>query len=163
MAKYIAPGESVIDLGCGQMWLRPLLKDNVYHPVDYKQRDSSVSVVDFNNYEFPDIEADVAFVSGALEYVQDHQWFIRKICSHARRCIVSYCTTEHFPDQRVRRLKAWRSHLSQAELLELFFANGMYLEAKSTAVPQNPIFVFGTEGKPEEGEIVGGAIPDLAQ
>lgn len=142
MACFISPGESVIDLGCGQMWLRPLLKNNQYHGVDYKLRDETTVVANFNNHEFPDIQADVAFVSGALEYVEDYAWFVRQVCSRSKRCIVSYCTTEHFPDFKDRSRKAWKSHLSRSALLELFKKNGMHLDAESAAVPQNPIFVF---------------------
>ncbi|HVU46971.1 MAG TPA: hypothetical protein VHD85_12630 [Terracidiphilus sp.] len=150
MARFIAPGESVVDLGCGQMWLRELLRDNEYHPVDYKQRDASVTVANFNSYEYPHLATDVAFVSGALEYIEDYQWFVRQICSHSKRCILSYCTTEIFPDLKMRRLKAWKNHLSQAEVVALFLANGMHMEAASTAVPQNPVFVFSRKDKSEQ-------------
>jgi hypothetical protein len=142
MAKFIAPGESVIDLGCGKMWLKPLLKNNTYHPVDYKHRDESTVVANFNSHEYPDIKADVAFVSGTLEYVQDYEWFVGQVCLRSRRCIVSYCTTECYPDLNVRNRKAWKNHLSRSTLLELFTKNEMHLDAESNAVAQNPIFVF---------------------
>jgi hypothetical protein len=142
MASFIAPGESVIDLGCGKMWLKPFLKNNIYHPVDYKLRDEGTLVADFNSHEYPEIGADVAFVSGALEYIEDYEWFVRQVCSRSNRCIVSYCTTECYPDLKVRDRKAWKSHLSRSMLLGLFTKNGMDLDAESTAVEQNPIFVF---------------------
>jgi hypothetical protein len=147
MASYISPGESVIDLGCGKMWLKPLLKNHSYHGVDYKRRDEDTIVADFNNHEFPDMVADVAFVSGALEYVEDYEWFIRQVCSHSSRCILSYCTTEQYPDLKSRKEKAWKSHLSRSFLLELFTKNGMCLDAENTAVAQNPIFVFSKREK----------------
>lgn len=142
MARFIAPGESVIDLGCGKMWLKPLLKNNIYHPVDYKRRDECTVVVNFNRHEYPDIGADVAFVSGTLEYIEDYEWFVRQICSRSKRCIVSYCTTECYPDLKVRKRMAWKSHLSRSTLLELFTKNGMDLDTESGVVAQNPIFVF---------------------
>lgn len=142
MTSFINPGESVIDLGCGKMWLRSFLKNNAYHGVDYRQRDETTIVADFNSHEYPDIQADVAFISGALEYVEDYEWFVRQVCSHSRKCIVSYCTTEHYPDLIVRNQKAWKSHLSRAGLLEVFERNGMQLDAENTAVVNNPIFVF---------------------
>jgi hypothetical protein len=160
MARFIAPGESVVDLGCGQMWLKPLLKENEYHPVDYKQRDASVTVANFNSYEYPHFETDVAFVSGALEYVEDHQWFVRQIRLHSKRCILSYCTTENFPDLKLRKSKAWKNHLSRSEVLELFLANGMYVETESTVVPQNPVFVFARNDKSDQhANTVGGCMP----
>ncbi|MBZ5573685.1 MAG: hypothetical protein LAO09_17610 [Acidobacteriia bacterium] len=142
MARFIAPGESVIDLGCGKMWLKPLLKNNIYHPVDYKRRDESTVVANFNRHEYPDIVADVAFLSGTLEYIEDSDWFVRQICSRSKKCVVSYCTTECYPDLKVRNRKAWKSHLSRCGLLELFAKNGMDLDSESGVVAQNPIFVF---------------------
>lgn len=142
MARFISPGETVVDLGCGKMWLRPLLKNNPYRGVDYKQRDASTTVADFNKHEYPDIHSDVAFVSGTLEYVEDYHWFVRQVCSHSKKCIVSYCTTEHYPDLKVRQQKAWKNHLSRSALLQAFLDSGMRLEAESTAVAQNPVFVF---------------------
>lgn len=142
MARFISPGESVVDLGCGKMWLRPLLKNNTYWGVDYKQRDANTTVVDFNKHEYPNIEAEVAFVSGTLEYIEDYEWFVRQVRLHSRKCIVSYCTTEQFPDLKMRKQKAWKNHLSRSALLQVFVENGMRLEAESVAVPQNPVFVF---------------------
>jgi hypothetical protein len=145
MARFIAPGESVIDLGCGKMWLKPLLKNNVYHPVDYKRRDELTVVANFNGHEYPDIGADVAFVSGTLEYIEDYEWFVRQICSRSKRCILSYCTTECYPDLKVRSQKAWKSHLSRSTLLGVFTKSGMDLDAESGVVAQNPIFVFSRQ------------------
>jgi len=142
MARFIAPGESIVDLGCGRMWLKAFIYANNYYPVDYKPRGETTSVADFNRGEFPSIWTDVAFVSGTLEYVKDYSWFIRQISLHARRCIVSYCTTECYPDFRERRRRAWKNHLSRLALIETFRECGMGLDAESTIVPRNPIFVF---------------------
>jgi len=142
MARFIRPGESVIDLGCGMMWLRPYLKDNVYHPVDYRRRDESTIVLDFNNHQFPPITTDVAFLSGTLEYIRDYEWFVNQVSRHCTRCIVSYCTTENYPDLNTRKNKAWQSHLTRAQLITLFTKNGMHLETESNQITHNPIFVF---------------------
>ena len=145
MASFIAPGESVIDLGCGKMWLKPLLNNNTYWPVDYKYRDESTVLANFNKHEYPDIRADVAFLSGTLEYIEDYEWFVRQVSSRSNRCIVSYCTTECYPDLKMRIRKAWKSHLSRSSLLGLFAKNGMHLDAESTVVAANPIFVFSRQ------------------
>ncbi|HTS07799.1 MAG TPA: hypothetical protein VMP68_19655 [Candidatus Eisenbacteria bacterium] len=145
MAGFIEPGESVVDLGCGMMWLKPMLRDNLYYPVDYKTRDEATVIADFNRREYPDIRADVAFLSGALEYVQDFEWFVEQVCSHSQRCILSYCTTECYPDLDRRRQKAWKNHLSRGVLVSLFARNGMRLDCESTAVLGNPIFVFSRQ------------------
>jgi hypothetical protein len=142
MARFIAPGESVVDLGCGRMWLKPLLSNNQYYPVDYKRRDDSTVVANFNSHEYPDIVADVAFLSGTLEYVEDYEWFVHQVCSRSRKCIASYCTIDCYPELVVRYRKAWKSHLSRCDLLKLFARNGMELDAESGVVMNNPIFVF---------------------
>jgi hypothetical protein len=152
MARFIALGESVTDLGCGPMWLEPLLKDNAYYPVDYTPRDHRTEVADFNKHEFPPRLVDVAFVSGTLEYVEDYAWFIEQVSRHATRCILSYCTTECFPDLSTRKGKAWANHLSRSAVVELFAINGMDLEAESTSVPLNSIFVFSRRGNPKKQE-----------
>src|SRR5208282_5101285 len=92
--------------------------------------------------------ADVAFVSGALEYIEDCRWFVQQMSLRSRKCIVSYCTTEHFPDLKTRKQKAWKNHLSRSSLIELFRSNGMCIVAESGAVAQNPIFVFSRPGEP---------------
>ncbi len=49
MASHIAPGESVVDLGCGQMWLKEFLSaSSRYTGVDYTQRGADTIVADFN-------------------------------------------------------------------------------------------------------------------
>jgi len=103
MASYIAIGESVVDLGCGQMWLREFLPgSNKYTGVDYRQRGEGTLVVDFNNGEFPDVKADVFFSSGCMEYVVDYDSFIEKIARVGRRCIISYCCIEDFKEKEKR-------------------------------------------------------------
>lgn len=155
MARFIAPGESIVDLGCGRMWLKAFIDANSYCPVDYTRRDETTSVADFNKGEFPAIRADVAFVSGTLEYIENYSWFVRQISLHARRCIVSYCTTECYPDFRERRRRAWRNHLSRLALIQTFSECGMGLDAESITVPGNPIFVFS---KPTGEKIVDTAL-----
>jgi len=142
MARHIAPGESVMDLGCGRMWLKEFLKDNTYYPIDYKARDGETLVINFNKHEYPDRKVDVAVVSGTLEYIKDYSWFVRQMSLGCKRCIVSYCTTESYPDIGSRKRKAWKNHLSRAAVIELFANNGMDLVSEKAGVLNNHVFAF---------------------
>ncbi len=150
MASYISPKESVVDLGCGKMWLKECLKDNVYYPVDYTRRDAQTCVADFNKHEYPPTRSDVAFVSGALEYVVDYEWFVRQITQSSTKCILSYCTTEAYPDIKERERRAWKNHLTRAEIIDLFTRNGMELKCENGNIQGNRIFVFISKGRKDE-------------
>jgi len=142
MARHIGPCESVTDLGCGKMWLKKFLDCNPYSPVDYRRRSHDTHIADFNQREFPCWVSDVAFVSGTLEYVDDPAWFISMVARRCQKCIISYSTTELFPDVAMRSEKAWVNHFSRAELLSLFETHGMKLQKEDLSVAGTHIFVF---------------------
>ncbi|MBX6361938.1 MAG: methyltransferase domain-containing protein [Acidobacterium ailaaui] len=145
MAQYIRSGSTVLDLGCGQMWTIKFLPKNCkYIPVDYVKRNEEVIVCDFNKYEFPDLKVDIAFVSGCLEYVNDYEWFVKKITDCSNIAIVSYCALEDFPDLEERKNHAWVNHLRKVDLIEIFRENGFSLEKEDKTDSNNTIFVFRT-------------------
>ena len=125
MAKYIAPSASVLDLGCGKMWTKNYLSDSKYYPVDYRDRGKGTIVCDFNKGEFPDIFADVAFVSGTLEYVNDDA-FIDSIAKHCNQCVISYCLLEDHPQLAFRRRQAWVNDFSRDEILNMIWSEHEY-------------------------------------
>lgn len=141
MARYIPPRSTVMDLGCGRQWLREYLDQCRYVPVDYRSRSPDTLVCDFNRKEFPDVDVDVCFVSGCLEYVEDPAWFIEQIGNHAKRCVLSYCPVDDHYDLRARASLAWKSNLTKADLLSLFAAAGMRVEAEATSM-NNCVFSF---------------------
>lgn len=127
MAAFVPPKARVLDLGCGEMWLREFLQDCAYIPVDYKMRGPGTIICDFNQGEFPDLDVDVAFVSGCLEYVEDPAWFIGKVAAHAKMCVISYCSTEHFVDPEERAALGWKNSLDSSKLISLFASSNMRL------------------------------------
>lgn len=142
MSAHIESDDSVVDLGCGRMWLKNYLPRDVrYFPVDYKNRGAECIVKDFNQNEYPDVDADTAFVSGCLEYVNDPSWFVSEICRNQTKCILSYCTTEFFPEGVDRKRKAWVNSLSETEVINLFNEFGFGLQHK-TVEQMYVIFVF---------------------
>ncbi|PZR81745.1 MAG: hypothetical protein DLM68_17160 [Hyphomicrobiales bacterium] len=143
MAAYVPPKSRVLDLGCGEMWLREFLEDCIYIPVDYKTRSAETIVCDFNRCEFPDEQVDVAFVSGCLEYIENPFWFIEEIATHSKICVISYCSTEHFDDPAQRAALGWKNSFGSKELISLFGANDMKLTDETFLQDtKNTIFRF---------------------
>ena len=143
MAAFVPPGSRVLDLGCGEMRLREFLKDCVYIPVDYQTRGPETLVCDFNRGEFPGVLADVCFVSGCLEYIENPAWFIGQIAAHCHLCVISYCSIEHFDDPAQRSAMAWKNNFDAPGVISLFAAKGMTVTAQ-TFLPElkNTVFRF---------------------
>ncbi len=136
--------KSVVDMGCGPMWLKQMIsKDIDYYGVDYKPRDESTIVCDFNKYEFPKIYSDVYFVSGCLEYVDDYEWFVEQLTINAKKCIISYCTVDSVSDAKIRNANAWVNNLSCNELIKLFNEKNMQNYLCEKIDNTNTVFVFG--------------------
>ncbi len=142
MSQYISPNTEVIDLGCGPMWLKDMIQLKKYYPVDYIDRGKDCIICDFNKHQFPDIKADIAFVSGALEYVEYVEWFIKNITQNTNRCIISYYTIEEWPDIIVRKQWAWVNNLTKDELIAVFKKNNFHLSKYVHELNKYPIFIF---------------------
>jgi hypothetical protein len=143
MAAYIHNNSSVLDLGSGKEWLREFLPAQVrYTAVDYCDRGTSNLVCDFNLYQFPGTRADYAFISGCLEYIVDYNWFAEKVCAQAGTVIVSYNTKELVPDEQERKGLAWKNHLTESELVQLFTSKQMRLDLVDRSISKNTIFIF---------------------
>ncbi len=143
MAKYIPHNSSVVDFGCGPMWLKELLpKGCTYTGVDYIYRGAGSEVFDLNMAEFPDKKFDVAFVSGCLEYIVNYKWFINQLDSHCNLCILSYCTLEFFDNVEERKKLAWVNHVKRDEILGLFSNLNWQLISENITETNNSIFIF---------------------
>jgi hypothetical protein len=142
MASHIKIPGRVADFGCGMMWLEGILPTaNSYVPVDYIRRDDRTIVLDLNRDPLPAFNAEVAFLSGVLEYVNDVEAFARSLSSAGfRQIIFSYCTLEHFGDLRKRAELNWVSHKSIFELLHIFLKD--FSLTALDDVNRNTIFVF---------------------
>ncbi len=120
---------SVLDLGCGSMRLKAYLDKNItYMPCDYIRHNDTTIVCDLNKDGFPEVEADVVFMSGILEYIFEYEEFIKKACSCAKKEIVcSYVTLECYRDIILRKRGSWVNNLTMKEIVELFGKYGMKL------------------------------------
>jgi hypothetical protein len=122
MASLITVPGVVADFGCGMMWLETMLSPrNSYLPIDFVRRDDRTLVLDLNTDTLEGIHADVAFLSGVMEYVKDLGGFARRLQDRGfRQIIASYCTLDDHPDMKLRQALNWRSHLSLDALTALF-------------------------------------------
>lgn len=139
---------SVLDLGAGGMLLKKYLPENVkYYPVDYASRCEQTIVCDFNKHEFPDIYADVVFISGCLEYVKDVEWFLQQVAEHCKQeIVISYNPTEFSPDSELRRRGPWVNNLSSIKLTRMIHKLGFILisqrEFRSDEIPHQMLYKF---------------------
>ncbi len=147
MASYIQTPGVVADFGCGMMWLEERLgPQNSYLPIDYIKRDDRTMVLDLNRDSLDAVKADVAFLSGALEYVADLRRFAAAL--QARRfaqIILSYCTLEKHPDRKTRASLNWVSHESIFSLLGFFLEH--YTLTAVDDVNTNTILVFALKSR----------------
>jgi hypothetical protein len=112
----------LVDYGCGKQHLRKHLPlDIQYIPVDYKSRSPDTIIADFNIVPYPKIDAEIAFISGFLEYVRDAPAFIRHIGRLSyREIVMSYCPLESVSSLDERMQLGWKNHFSLSQLLREF-------------------------------------------
>lgn len=143
MAGLIEEEKIVLDIGCGKMWLREYLSpSSTYLGCDYVARDKDTIVCDLNAREFPGVSADVCFVSGCFEYVEDPGWFVERLAACAPSLIVSYCTRELSPNLRTRKSLGWVNHLRKSELIALVESKGFAVAREGGEVDGNVILKF---------------------
>lgn len=135
---------SVLDLGAGGMVLKKMLPSNVaYYPVDYTKRYPETIVADFNQAQFPDIKADLAFCAGILEYVKNVDWFVDQIInSGCKYVLLSYCI--FMPSQSLdeRRAAAWLNDYSINDIARIFGKHGFVLTEINHHYSYSPIMKF---------------------
>jgi hypothetical protein len=144
MARNIVVEDSeVLDIGCGPMWLKDYLPDGVkYYGLDYKKRGRDCLVCDLNRDEYPNIDCPLFFISGCLEYIEDVDKFLNWICGRTKKCILSYCAIDDFPDAEMRLRRGWANSLSINSLVEKFEAGGMRLGSLAKTSQNNVVMVF---------------------
>jgi len=128
LVKYISSKDRIIvDFGAGSMHLKKFLKKGVeYHPVDLIERCDDTIVCDFNKGEFPDMEMDVAVLSGILEYIVDIDQFLDKVSQKTKKIILA-C--------ECRELKSDFKY-SSTELANMLHKKGFIMTDWNYEVPQ---------------------------
>ena len=92
LQEYLDPSDkTIIDFGAGSMYLKRFLSEGVtYYPVDIVKRSEDTIVCDLNKGEFPNKKADVAILSGILEYLEDTHLFLDRVSLIVNKVIVIY-------------------------------------------------------------------------
>jgi len=124
-ARMLEHCRSVVDLGCGGMFLEKYLPVTTnYIPVDVLPRDARTVVVDLNRERLPELKADAIVGLGLLEYLFDVPELIRTCAMRYGTAVFSYNPTDA-PAALSNRLEhAWVNSFSRPELETIFTTNG---------------------------------------
>jgi hypothetical protein len=133
MSKWVSPDTaSLLDLGCGEMYIRKYINQNVkYYGCDYKKRDSNTIVCDLAVGEFPDIQVDTIFIAGCLEFLGNWKNILEQCSRHCKQIIMSYSTIEASPN----RSPLWVNEISDSELKNYVLSLGFKL--RETEMPDS--------------------------
>lgn len=119
--------QSLLDLGFGTKETKDLLVRSVmeYWGVDYINSDSFAIIEEFNQGDFPLVEADAVFCTDCLEYIADTDCFISKMCKSSRKEIVfSYFILEDQSSLSERKKYGFLNHMTINEIVKKFKRNG---------------------------------------
>ena len=136
IAGFIPAGSSVLDLGCGAQTLKGHLAPGCeYQPCDLIKSSPEVIVCDFNAGIYPKLDKKYTYVvcSGVLEYIRDHEQFLKQCRFLGDTLILSY--NAFLPgDSKIQRMaNHWINHFSQPALEEVFTNVGFNAECMSTS------------------------------
>ncbi|HJP82441.1 MAG TPA: hypothetical protein VJ835_02955 [Fimbriimonadaceae bacterium] len=120
IAAAILPGTRVLEFGAGLQSLRGLLDPTCkYQPTDLVARTPDCLICDLNVRPFPDLpDAEVAVLSGVLEYVHEPVEALRFIGRLAPTLICSYATVKNGADTSDRHKNGFFNHFSEDEFLQ---------------------------------------------
>ena len=127
-AEFLKPEErTVVEIGCGaNQALRSLIGERVYLPADLHQWTPDTELCDLNAGWYPAAlaKADVCFMLGVLEYLDDVPSVMRTLVERVPSIIISYTTSDHHP----RRVAARTNRFSRIELLTIISDAGFVVE-----------------------------------
>ena len=121
--------KSIADYGAGKMYMKECIDSDVsYFPIDYIRRTDETIVCDFNRGEFPKLQTDVALCLGIFEVLNSAETLMQHVCENTDKdIIVSYPTTDKFPDIEGRRTSAYLNDLTEAMILSTMDNHGFKL------------------------------------
>lgn len=123
---------AVADLGCGNERLHPLLRARygdrlTYQGYDLHPQGATSIRLDVAHDDLP--TADLTFVLGVVEYLEDPTTFLRRLARASSAAVVSYSvvdSAEPLTDEQ-RRARGWCHHYTGDSFAELLRAAGFAL------------------------------------
>lgn len=131
-AALIAPGSSVLDLGCGAMALRDRLPAGCrYVPADLIARGEDTVLLDLNQGQFPDGEFDVVALLDVIDYLHAPGAVLAK-CRQAAPTLILSCHPHAGGDVRARRQRGFFSDLTERDLETALQQAGWRVDMRGT-------------------------------
>jgi GR25 family glycosyltransferase involved in LPS biosynthesis len=87
-------------------------------------------VVDLNKQDLPDLETQAIAALGLIEYIYDVPRLLSRIAGTCNVVVLSYNSTDFFPDLEERLGNAWVNQYSVEDLEKLFSNAGLLIEEK---------------------------------
>lgn len=143
-ATFIAPGSTLLDVGCGKMMIEGFLPERcTYIPHDVVRRDDRTRVHDLNANDRPAFEGATHISAlGVLEYMNEPEAFWAWLAEAKARVIFSYVTWNHgFPTDS-RRAMGWFNDFTRDEIVAMAQRAGFKLISEEQIPPDNTLFVF---------------------
>ena len=112
---------SILDLGSGTKESNELLMNAAveYWGVDYVNSGNAAVIEEYNQGDFPNVQADTVVCVNCLEYIKDADAFLEKMCQSGRReILLSYPAAEDGGDCSERERCGYQNHLSSDILLK---------------------------------------------
>jgi SAM-dependent methyltransferase len=143
----IIPNSKVLDLGCGDGYLKSILPDGcTYVGVDNVNGNADLSC-NFNLGEFPPLEKyEFVVASGLLEYIHNLGVFLSNIKKYGGTFIVSFNCFDGLLSRFVFKKKEWVNNLTYSEIINIFNYASLFLNERIpyryTTFLTEYIFVF---------------------
>ena len=72
--------QSILDIGCGESLIKKYLPINIkYIGLDYCARENTDFICDINNEKLPDVDVDLVYMAGVMEYVHNIEQFLKQL------------------------------------------------------------------------------------
>lgn len=140
-AALIIGPNVVLDVGCGAMALEKMLPSGSHYiPADIIQRDHRTILFDMNKGDFPNVDANVVFALGLLEYAHNPAQCMNAFARWPR-LIISYNPVD-LGEGRDRLKHGWFNNLTTADVIHLAREAGFSLSALIPCEPRQKIFDF---------------------
>ncbi len=128
--------KSLLDLGRGTAESKEILLRATpeYWGVDYADEGNDAVMDQYNSGEFPEVEADTVLCAGCLEYIEDPDAFLRKMCMAARKeIILSYTGVNSGETESAGALCGRKNNMTPEELMRRFRLCGLAVQRADRA------------------------------